>query len=313
MSELTRKVLTDGFIDNGNCCYQDIFDLAYYAERLEAELTELRLPAHCAYCTAAVSDPDAHVCNALAAELAEARERIAELTDAEALAYAVVEQYRKRIDAALALADEWELPPYDYVGAPLIARRAVAELRSALTDSTGAEQTASDGVAQPPIELIYWHCLKCGSNTPALPPYAIGDSEPCVYCSNGVARVMTIQDAARAEQVHVLKQIELARTIQQPSVDTPQPSVDPILKRFRSDESAGVYTGKAIPRIPDQADDLAELTDGALDVMTERVLPELIQAAKAEVARACRRALDHTQHVSAVQALTTLAEELERG
>ena len=45
----------------------------------------------------------------------------------------------------------------------------------------------------------WWHCDFCGDHGPAEEPYAIGDSEPCVKCGDGVSRVMTLKDAARLE------------------------------------------------------------------------------------------------------------------
>jgi len=48
----------------------------------------------------------------------------------------------------------------------------------------------------------WWHCDFCGDHTPAEEPYVVGDSEPCV-CGHGVARVMTLKDAARLESAIV--------------------------------------------------------------------------------------------------------------
>lgn len=48
-------------------------------------------------------------------------------------------------------------------------------------------------------EKLYWHCAHCGEHEMAEPPYEYGDSEPCI-CGEGVARVMTTQEAARLEQ-----------------------------------------------------------------------------------------------------------------
>lgn len=47
---------------------------------------------------------------------------------------------------------------------------------------------------------LYWHCVSCGGHEPAQTPYVLGDSEPCIACENGVARVMTTKEAAAAEQ-----------------------------------------------------------------------------------------------------------------
>jgi len=59
------------------------------------------------------------------------------------------------------------------------------------------------------VETLYWHCDRCGEHEPAQPEYEHGDSEPCV-CGDGVARVMTIKEAAAIEQkialdLHVTK------------------------------------------------------------------------------------------------------------
>ncbi len=56
--------------------------------------------------------------------------------------------------------------------------------------------TATDRAAA--LEL-YWHCDRCGEHETAQPEYAHGDSEPCV-CGDGVARVMTLSEAAAVEQ-----------------------------------------------------------------------------------------------------------------
>jgi len=45
----------------------------------------------------------------------------------------------------------------------------------------------------------WWHCECCGSHEPAEEPYGIGDTEPCIVCGEGVARVMTLQAGARLE------------------------------------------------------------------------------------------------------------------
>ena len=45
----------------------------------------------------------------------------------------------------------------------------------------------------------WWCCEYCGNIAAAEPPYVVGDSEPCVVCSEGVARVMTLSDATRLE------------------------------------------------------------------------------------------------------------------
>jgi hypothetical protein len=53
-------------------------------------------------------------------------------------------------------------------------------------------------------EPLYWHCASCGGHEPAQAEYALGDWEPCITCENGVARVMTLQEAARVEQRHAM-------------------------------------------------------------------------------------------------------------
>lgn len=50
---------------------------------------------------------------------------------------------------------------------------------------------------------LYWHC-ECGSNEPAQPGYSHGDSEPCVHCEAGIARVVTLREAAAWEQAKAL-------------------------------------------------------------------------------------------------------------
>lgn len=51
---------------------------------------------------------------------------------------------------------------------------------------------------------LFWHCDKCGSHEPAQTDYDRGDSEPCVLCEDGVARVMTLKEAAATEQRRAL-------------------------------------------------------------------------------------------------------------
>lgn len=49
-------------------------------------------------------------------------------------------------------------------------------------------------------KLLCWHCPACGHHDATVQPeYGLGDSEPCVHCDNGTARVMTLADAARIE------------------------------------------------------------------------------------------------------------------
>lgn len=55
----------------------------------------------------------------------------------------------------------------------------------------------SDGEA---VRDLYWHCETCGMHSYAEEPYEHGDSEPCVHCRNGTARVMTTAEAAELEQ-----------------------------------------------------------------------------------------------------------------
>lgn len=55
-------------------------------------------------------------------------------------------------------------------------------------------------------DAIYWHCATCGNHEPAQPEYELGDSEPCCLCENGVARVVTLAEAASIEQMHALKE-----------------------------------------------------------------------------------------------------------
>lgn len=52
-------------------------------------------------------------------------------------------------------------------------------------------------------EQLYWHC-ECGNHEPAQPEYEHGDSEPCCLCEHGVARVVTLKEAAAWEQARAL-------------------------------------------------------------------------------------------------------------
>lgn len=47
---------------------------------------------------------------------------------------------------------------------------------------------------------LCWHCGFCGSLEPAQRGCALGDSEPCCYCSEGTARVLTRGEPEEAEQ-----------------------------------------------------------------------------------------------------------------
>jgi hypothetical protein len=46
---------------------------------------------------------------------------------------------------------------------------------------------------------LFWHCAHCGDHIQAVAPYVHGDHEPC-DCGEGVARVMTVKEAAALEQ-----------------------------------------------------------------------------------------------------------------
>ena len=54
-------------------------------------------------------------------------------------------------------------------------------------------------------EPLRWHCADCGHNEIAQSEYQHGDTEPCIYCENGTARVMTLREAAACEQAHALE------------------------------------------------------------------------------------------------------------
>lgn len=54
------------------------------------------------------------------------------------------------------------------------------------------------------MTTLYWHCAGCGNHEPAQPEYEHGDSEPCCLCEDGVARVMTLPEAAALEQRRAL-------------------------------------------------------------------------------------------------------------
>jgi len=45
---------------------------------------------------------------------------------------------------------------------------------------------------------LYWHYDVCGDHEIAQPEYEHGDTEPCL-CGNGVARIMTLQEAVALE------------------------------------------------------------------------------------------------------------------
>lgn len=66
--------------------------------------------------------------------------------------------------------------------------------------------------------ILYWHCATCGLHEEAHPPYNHGDSEPCVECENGTARVMTIEEAASIEQQHALSTpSDIGQPVQSPT------------------------------------------------------------------------------------------------
>ena len=53
------------------------------------------------------------------------------------------------------------------------------------------------------METRYWHC-DCGINEPAQAEYELGDSEPCVHCEDGVARVVTLREGAAWEHAKAM-------------------------------------------------------------------------------------------------------------
>ena len=57
---------------------------------------------------------------------------------------------------------------------------------------------------------LYWHCAACGAHEQAQPEYEHGDTEPCVDCC-GTCRVVTIEEAAAIEHLHVLKELAYGR------------------------------------------------------------------------------------------------------
>ena len=73
------------------------------------------------------------------------------------------------------------------------------EAASRITAADLATRVAESD-AQP---ALYWHC-ECGKNEPAQADYERGDSEPCCLCEDGVARVVTIAEAAAWEQAKAL-------------------------------------------------------------------------------------------------------------
>lgn len=72
---------------------------------------------------------------------------------------------------------------------------------------------------------LYWHCARCGAHEPVDPKGEgcnLGDEEKCITCSDdppGMARVMTLQDAARIEQRHALRDMNstVAREMLKPA------------------------------------------------------------------------------------------------
>jgi hypothetical protein len=65
---------------------------------------------------------------------------------------------------------------------------------------------------------LYWHCATCGE-IEAAGDYKHGDNEPCV-CGDGVARVMTLKEAAALEQ-----RIALGWKPPSPYSDTPSSAI----------------------------------------------------------------------------------------
>ena len=53
---------------------------------------------------------------------------------------------------------------------------------------------------------LYWHCLKCGAHDPVEPTdeSALGDSEKCITCGDGMAHVVTTRTGAKYEQGRAL-------------------------------------------------------------------------------------------------------------
>ena len=51
---------------------------------------------------------------------------------------------------------------------------------------------------------LHWYCYDCLNCEEAQPEYEHGDSEPCCLCENGVARVMSLKEAAAAGQRYAL-------------------------------------------------------------------------------------------------------------
>lgn len=54
---------------------------------------------------------------------------------------------------------------------------------------------------------LFWHCLQCGNHDPVedtggseADQYALGDCEPCIYCWDGTAHVVTTRMGAAYEQ-----------------------------------------------------------------------------------------------------------------
>ena len=62
-------------------------------------------------------------------------------------------------------------------------------------------------------ERLYWHCTTCGNHEdePAQAEYERGDWEPCAICGDGIARVMTLKEAASFEQQVALGNIHDGR------------------------------------------------------------------------------------------------------
>ena len=58
---------------------------------------------------------------------------------------------------------------------------------------------------------LYWHCLQCGNHEPVEDTggseeeqYMLGDCEPCIYCGDGTAHVVTLRMGAAYEQGRAL-------------------------------------------------------------------------------------------------------------
>lgn len=96
-----------------------------------------------------------------------------------------------RLEAVKDLVRFWESYAEDLEDSDNSMRRI-----QALVATPGARKGTDESE---PEETLYWHCVGCG-NHELTPIDKHGDARPCSSCENGVARVMTMKEAAALEQ-----------------------------------------------------------------------------------------------------------------